>query len=230
MTILMDGKERKVLWDTGAQVCLAGKTWMDSNFPGKQLRPVSELFEKGLSVTSASGEELHFEGWISLEVKASLSSGILSVPFLITKMDLETHILGYNVIADFRMEELLFIFKNQEHKNVQVVASVLANERNGDMGQVKAGRSNLVIPPKCSKTIRAVVHAGAADNKMRVLFVPDIQFQADGILELNETLVTLQKGSCSTLNVVVHSSTNAPFTLRRNTVLGHVVQVKSIIR
>ena len=159
-----------------------------------------------------------------------LSSEILSVLFLITKMDLETPILGYNVIADFRMEELLFIFKNQEHKSVQVVAPVLANERNGDMGQVKVGRSKLVIPPKCSKTIRAVVHAGVADNKMRVLFVPDIQFQADGILELNETLVTLQKGSCFTLNVVVHKSSNAPFTLRRNTVLGHVVQVKSIIR
>ena len=77
------------------------------------------------------------------------------------------------------------------------------------MGQVKMSGSNLVIPPKCSKMILAVAHAGVVDNQMQVLFVPDMQFQTDGILELNETLVTLQKGSCSTLNVVVHNSSNA---------------------
>lgn len=202
---------------------------MEESFPGKQLRPVSELFEKGLSVKSASGEELNFEGWISLEIRASLGSESVSVPFLITKMDLETPILGYNVIVDFKIEELLLIFKNKEHKDVQSVASVFANEQNGDMGQVKVGRSNLVIPAKCSKTIRAVVHAGVVDKKMQVLFVPEIQFQTDGILELHETLVTLQKGSCSTLNMVVHNLSNAPFTLQKNTILGHLVQVKAVI-
>ena len=59
VNILLDGKDREVLWDTGAQVCLAGKGWMEERFPDKQLRPVSELFEKGLSVKSASGEELN---------------------------------------------------------------------------------------------------------------------------------------------------------------------------
>ena len=113
------GREREALGYGGPG--LFGRESLDSNFPGKQLQPVSELVGKRLSVNSASGEELNFEGWISLQVKDSLSSGSVSVPFLITKMELETPILGYTVIADFNIEELLLIFKNQEHKDVQIV-------------------------------------------------------------------------------------------------------------
>ena len=54
---------------------------MQSNFPGKQLRPVSKLFDKRLSVKSASGDELYFEGWVELEVPASLNSESTLVPF-----------------------------------------------------------------------------------------------------------------------------------------------------
>ena len=65
VSVLMDKETHAVLWDTGAQVCLAGKEWLKSNFPGKQLRPVSELFDMGLSVKSASGDELYLKGGLS---------------------------------------------------------------------------------------------------------------------------------------------------------------------
>ena len=45
--VLMDGEKHDVLWDTRAQVCLAGKNWLQSHFSGKQSPPVSEVFDKG---------------------------------------------------------------------------------------------------------------------------------------------------------------------------------------
>ena len=39
----LDGEEKKVLWDTGAQVALVGKEWLDNNFPDKEIKDISEL-------------------------------------------------------------------------------------------------------------------------------------------------------------------------------------------
>ena len=56
VSVSMDGRKYEVLWDTGAQVSLMGKQWVGEYFPEKRLRPISELFDKGLSVKSASGD------------------------------------------------------------------------------------------------------------------------------------------------------------------------------
>ena len=39
----LEGKETKVLWDTGAEVALISRTWLDENFPEKPIKDVSEL-------------------------------------------------------------------------------------------------------------------------------------------------------------------------------------------
>ena len=61
-------------------------------FLQKRLRPISELFDKGLSVKPASGDSLHFEGWIEVDVKASPNSENILVPFLVTESYTDTPI------------------------------------------------------------------------------------------------------------------------------------------
>ena len=75
------------------------------------------------------------------------------------------------------------------------------------MGLVKIGRNNVVIPPGSSEIIRGVVHAEVTRDKMQLLFVPDLNFQADGILEMNKTLVTLKRGYSCTVGIMMQNPT-----------------------
>ena len=70
----------EVLWDTGAQVSLISRDWLSKWMPYKQPRPVHELFSNSLIVKSASGDDLPFEGYVELCLKAGGHEQI-NVPF-----------------------------------------------------------------------------------------------------------------------------------------------------
>ena len=145
-----------------------GRQWVGVYFPEKRLRLISELFDKGLSVKSASGDSLHFGGWTEVDVKASPNSESILVPFLVTKSYTDTPKLGYNVITALDQEDLLSGFAEYDKKKVQSVASVLANEQDGNMGLIQSGHSTIVIPPSSSKMVRGLsIQVGMGVNKYR---------------------------------------------------------------
>ena len=70
VSVALDGNGHEILCDTGAQVSLMGSQWVRTNFLEKQIRQVSELFDKQLMIRFASGDCLHFEGWVGVDMKA----------------------------------------------------------------------------------------------------------------------------------------------------------------
>ena len=52
----LNSKATKVLWDTGAQVSMLSKEFLQGTFPDTQVRDISELIEAELDITAANGE------------------------------------------------------------------------------------------------------------------------------------------------------------------------------
>ena len=102
---MLNGVPVEALWDTGAQVSIASKSWFEEYLPSLKPRNTAELLgeEAGLNLIGANGGPIPFDEWV--EVQFQLTSGTqssipLTVPLLVAKGDLEYLIIGYNVIEE----------------------------------------------------------------------------------------------------------------------------------
>jgi hypothetical protein len=87
VNVHLNGVSRKVLWDTGAQVCLFNKVWVKSHCPTGAPQGLEELFDDEVVVTSASGDTLPYVGWVEVSVNANRGRETLRVAFLVTKLN-----------------------------------------------------------------------------------------------------------------------------------------------
>ena len=56
--------------DTGAQVSIASKSWLEEYLPSSKLRNIEELLgeDVGLNLITANGRTIPFEGWVEQQI------------------------------------------------------------------------------------------------------------------------------------------------------------------
>ena len=92
----------KALWDTGAQVSMVSKDWLNRNMPDLKLQKVDEILGINLNLTAANGTNIPYAGFVEVSVSIAGNDKIrLDVPMLVTSQSIEAPILGYNVIEEF---------------------------------------------------------------------------------------------------------------------------------
>ena len=101
----MNGVESAVLLDTGAQVSIVSKQFVDVNFPSLQVKEIRELLGQNdkLNLAAASGTSIPYTWWIDICLRfgnEQQKSTEISVPFLVTEADIDYPIIGYNVIVE----------------------------------------------------------------------------------------------------------------------------------
>jgi len=68
ISCLLHGSQSDALWDTGAQVSILPKDWIDTHLIGTDVRTIDELLDgQGLNLTAANGTPFPFEGWVELD-------------------------------------------------------------------------------------------------------------------------------------------------------------------
>ena len=87
----MNGVESAVLLDTGAQVSIVSKQFVDVNFPSLQVKEIRELLGQNdkLNLAAANGTLIPYTGWIDICLtfgNEQLESTEISVPFLVTEL------------------------------------------------------------------------------------------------------------------------------------------------
>ena len=228
--VVMNQVQEQVLWDTGAQVSLVDESWVRANNFEQHVRPLHELFDQKLVIKSVSGDELVHVGWIDINVSINFDRQGVNVPFLVTRLELDKPILGFNVIKEFLQDpEIKYIFQDTDEKAVDLVIKTLQIERTGDIGKGKVGRQKITIPGGCTKTVKYIIHSGVEKGNQVAMFVPADIPRWDGGLEVHETLVGLSRGSICTVQIPVSNTTGHPITLRPGVQLGYVTQIKSVI-
>ena len=233
----MGGKAYQCLWDTGAQVSLVNSEWLKAEFPTAQVRSVDDLFEGGLSVSSASGDSLNIQGWVEIEVMVDTqnSGRTLPVPFIIADVPMDRPIIGYNVIAqlsnlDAGDVDFCSIFQGVEKSKVHSVVSILRqNQEEEVLGPAKIGRQRVVLAPGGSSVLRCFVRPGYAAGGEIAIFVPDISIEWEDLVEMPESLVSLDKGAICSFKIPIKNKTTRSISLHPGQVVGHLKSVKSIV-
>ena len=146
----------------GAQVSIVSKSWLEEYLPSSKLRNIEELLgeDVGLNLRTPNGGTIPFEGWVEVQFQLSSdseSSSSLTVPFLIARDELETPIVGYNVIEEVLKDRetegsssivdiMNTALKEVALENVTALVDLVRNASMEDMGVLKNGKRNLTVP------------------------------------------------------------------------------------
>lgn len=99
---LIGGYPVTVLFDSGSQVSLVDRQWVQQFIPNYQVRPLQELLNDGLEVYAVNGQAVPYDGWVELTVTlAGHEDPNLTVqaPFLVSNLSLPQPLLGANVLG-----------------------------------------------------------------------------------------------------------------------------------
>ena len=244
ISCILSGKQANALFDTGAQISVASKPWLEANFPDYVLHDISDLLlDQKLDLKAANGTEIKYIGWTPIEFRLlnSCEENKITVPFLVTETDIDPPIVGFNVIEllirgglnqqsgiETLLNEMIATFTDSSPDNVKAFVDFISVSAPTELCTLKTGKSTVVIPKAAVIEVTCRANTGPFERKTPVLFEPLSEFELPYGFELSETLLCADKGSSSRLNVKVCNTTNHDIHLKGRTVLGHLQLVKSV--
>ena len=248
ITCAIGGIETKALWDTGAQVSLVSRDWLDDVKPGSIVKPLQELLgHNNLDIMTANSSKIPFEGYIEtmFEMGGGKSKKEILVPFLVTTGSLDQPIIGYNVIEEIvkkssdqgtprtepEDENLLTAmnaaFCKVSASGTEALLHFIQNTGSDRLGTVKSGKKTSTIPAGKTVNISCRVKTGPIDHKLPVLFTPEESCWPEGI-EVTERLLSVGMGNSQRVEIPIYNSTSANISVPGRTVLGQLELVRSV--
>lgn len=110
LTCYLNGVETDMLLDSGAQVTILGKDWLETHLPQIKVQSLEDLLpDVPLKITAANGTDVPFEGWaeILLEIKSAKHGQVaMHVPMLVSQNCVSGLLLGFNVTEEIILESL----------------------------------------------------------------------------------------------------------------------------
>ena len=247
VSCVLNGVPVEALWDTGAQVSIASKSWLGEYLPSLKIRKIEDLLgeEAGLNLIGANGGPIPFDGWV--EVQFQLTSGAqsstpLTVPLLVARDDLEYQIIGYNVIEavikgpdemgeesteSFR-EIMSSAFSEVKQESITALVDLVQSAGVERLCVLRSGKDNLTVPREQTVAVACRVDCGPLEERTPVLFEPAQESAWPAELELSEQLLSLPRGLPRKVNIEVHNPTRHDIILGRRTPLGSLHLVQSI--
>ena len=204
--------------------------------PDTTLRRIDELLSGELLLKAANGVDIPFLGWISVKFTLDGDDDVIEVPTLVTPDPLESPIIGYNVIAevtkthgdtDITLTQAMLSSVKAQPRDIPHLINLLRQEPDDTVGLVKNGRKRIIIPSRKTVGIVCRVHTGPLNQPIDVLFQPG-ETDEMGSLELEESLVRLQRGSSSRVIIPVSNPTQHDLVLHGRKVLGRLHLVQSV--
>ena len=244
----MNGKTVEALWDTGAQVSITSKDWLENNFPDLQVKSIQCLLDCGpqLDLSAANGTKIKYIGCVEIDFRLNSNDTEqqITVPMLVTTDSMECPLIGYNVIQEMvqmnsktpmaipnvsLVSSLHDNFCDTEPEQVDSLVKIMKTLNSDDgLTPVNTSKSDIIIPKAQSVIIPCRVNLITTSAKTPVVFEPNVCETVPPGLEINQSLHTLKRGSSSKLGIEVHSSSNHDIRIPRRTLLGHVELVRSV--
>ncbi|KAL6470998.1 hypothetical protein MHYP_G00196480 [Metynnis hypsauchen] len=234
-----------MLLDTGAQVSIVSREWLERELPDVKIQPFDSLLHDGsFHVTAANGTEVPFDGWVevSLELLSERHGQLaIQVPLLVSQNCVNCPLLGFNIIEEIIRENdkqtdtinlsaLLSEVLNLKQNTVEAIVSVtkvkpLEILQPGHL--VKVGKRGLIIPAGQINEIRCRVRCCHKEGTMS--FEPaTVKHCPDG-LEVFPAIVDVPAGSTKIVKIPIQNSTQHDIYLARRTVLGRLEEITDLV-
>lgn len=245
VSCVLDGVKVEALWDTGAQVSIVSKAWLQEHLPTAELKPVKELLGEDLNLKAANGGPIPYEGWIEVQFQLASrnqSSTPLAVPLLVARDELEYPIIGYNVIEEVvtdkeqlgeenissLVEVMTATFTDIKEDMVTALIDLVQKSSTENLCMLRSSKKDVTVPPGQTVRIPCRVDCGPLERKTPVLFEPVQDSIWPVGLEVSERLLTLPAGLPHRVNIEVHNAAKHGVTLGRHTPLGCLQLVQSV--
>ena len=230
----LNDKPVKVLWDTGAQVSIVSAKFIKDNFPNFMINDVSELLTCDLTLTAANGQSIPYMGWVELQLQIGESENTVSVPFLVTKENIELPLIGFNVIEHLIKTNKLnsdIISSNFSGLDVScapTLVELINNTSHAELCLVKTRKKDIIIPQEQSK-ISCRANTGTFDNPTPLLFEADENSEWPDGLSIADTLLIVKGGKSSEIEIDIRNTIKHDIRLKGRTILGRLKLVQSVL-
>lgn len=234
-----------VLFDSGSQVSLVDRQWVQRFIPNYQVRPLQELLNDGLEVYAVNGQAVPYDGWVELTVTlAGHEDPNLTVqaPFLVSKLSLPQPLVGANVLgaiiqtqeSDQEASALLYsllrkAFGTDEEQVMAMVNFIQVPQRaECDPATVRIGKSNVTIPAGKAVQVWCRVPQSFDICDPLVLYEPD-ENTALRHLSVGEGLLEINNPQRPFVKVPISNHSKHEIILPKRTALGTIQHVAKVI-
>ena len=175
----LNGKTVEILWDTGAQLSIISKKFLQENFPDCKIKDVDDLLSCELALTAANGSTIPYEGWVELNFQVGESESVLPVPFLVAHEIVELPLVGYNVIEHLiksnklKCNGISSSFIDVGVSQAPALIEFINSVTRDDLCPVKTRKTDVIVPQEQSVKISCRVNTGPLGKSTPVLFEAD---------------------------------------------------------
>ena len=232
----IQGVDTEALWDTGAQVSLVNRTWLETNVTGDyKIRPVSELFED-VEIEAVGQNVIPYIGYALLSFEMGKHEGkALTVPFLVTSIKLRQPLIGTNVmeemVANYGSTQLSTSLKRLDMVAASAISAELLRETQ-PLSSVKTlkKKSDLMIKAGQAGVLRCKITNVEVEVPTPAIFQPKPgwNWNQSGI-RIQESLVKLKKGVNQRIKVNVINTGDSDFTFDCAEVIGTLEELECIM-
>lgn len=241
LTCHLNGVQTDMLLDSGAQVTILEKSWLERHLPDAKIQSLKDLLpDDPLRVTAANGTDVPFEGWteILVEIKSAEHGQVaINVPMLVSQSCVSGLLLGFNVIEEIILESLenpgsvslsdllaeaLKLHRATAATIVSVISDSPTQEKPAN-DTIRVGKRGLIVPSGQICEVKCHVRSWPKGGTM--LFEPALDSVLQEGLELFPALVNVPPGASKTVKIPVCNSSKHDIFLSARTVLGRMEEI-----
>ena len=103
----LDDQKNEMLWDSGSQVTLVDRLWLNMKYPGKEIQSVSQFMDgrfKDFKLSAANSTEIKYDGVVVMDFGLKQGKVAFEVPVLVSSEPIAEPILGYNVLQHYVLD------------------------------------------------------------------------------------------------------------------------------
>ena len=242
----LGGKKFKGLWDTGSQVSLVDRQWMEDNFPDVKIQSVESYMEeenedgkgqgKGLEVRAANKTPIPLEGVTVVEFSLSDGGDGMFIPIVVATQEVAEPILGYNVIAnlirDGSPEQRKLLQNALECEassfSVDALAAIVEQKlENPDFLTEVSSSKSFNVPAGRRVQIKCRVKAQSNGSEQTVYFHPLLSPDEEQLM-YSETVSKLRRGHTNYVTVDVMNRSSVDKWVKKGEVIGSVHTVSAV--
>lgn len=234
-----------MLLDSGAQVTMVSKAWIEQALPNIKIQPLGLLFpDQSLEISAANNTRVPLDGWaeIDLQIRSQHHGHVMiRVPLLISH-DCNHPLLGSNVIAEIIkenanqkekvdvstiLEEALGVSASTVEALVLALQQVTFTET--PQHYVRIGKRGVTIPAGQIREVKCRVRGWSGNGTL--LFQPIAGNDCIEGLELLPALVDVPGGLSKCVKIPVQNPTKHAIYLPQRTILGNledIVELKPV--
>ncbi|KAL2097877.1 hypothetical protein ACEWY4_007084 [Coilia grayii] len=228
----LSGVEVQVLLDSGAQVSVVSRSWMQEMLPEVEIQSIESLLaDHKLHVTAANGTEIPFEGWVSLllEIRSGKGGEIaINVPMLVVTSYVDHPLVGFNVIEEIIREsaqktvslcDLLSEAMSVQRKTAECLVSTVQEVLEvPSMSVVRMGKIGVTV--NGGQLLDVQCRFKPLPEGGGMMFEPCFEGTIPAGLEALPALVDVHDGASKSVLVPVYNTTQHDIFLPQRTVLG----------